>query len=66
MIDLSMVRRVDGKSAKEAVAEELFGFAISFTPDHDPTDVRTLVVRWPAFVTFALALADLAMLSRLV
>lgn len=63
MIDLSMVRRKDGKTCKEAMADEPFCFALSFTPHADPDDVRTLVVRWPAFVTFVLALSVLAVLA---
>lgn len=56
VIDLSMVRRKDGKTVREAMADEPFGFALSFTPHADPGDVRTLVVRWPAFITLVLAL----------
>lgn len=63
MIDLSSTRRKDGKTAREALRDEPFGFALSWSPDHDPDDLRTLVIRWPAFVTFALVMAILAFVA---
>lgn len=64
MIDLRMVVRKDGLTVKEAMADEPFGFALSFTPDENPDDVRTLVVRWPAFITFSLVVTILSFIER--
>lgn len=55
-VDLSMWRRADGKSVRDAMAGELIAFAVSFTPDDDPTDVRTIVFRWPFVVTIGVVL----------
>lgn len=57
MVDLSMTCRKDGKTAREALSDELLGFAVCYTPDDCPNDKRTLVIRWPAFVTFVLIIA---------
>jgi hypothetical protein len=62
MIDLSMVCRKDGKTAREALEDEPIGFALSYTPDGGSSE-RTLVVRWPAFVTFVLVLSVLALVA---
>ena len=63
MIDLSMTCRKDGKTVREALRDEPFGFALSWSPDYAPGDRRTLVIRWPAFVTFALVLPVLVLVS---
>ncbi len=64
VLDLSMFCRKDGKTVEEAMKDEPFGFAASFTPHADPSDVRTLVVRWPAFVTLLLVLLVLTLLTE--
>lgn len=65
MIDLTMMRRKDGLIATQALESEWVGVAISWSPDEDLDDIRTLVVRWPAFVTVLLVGLVLVVVARL-
>jgi hypothetical protein len=53
VIDLRMVVRKDGMTVHQALSDELFGFAVSFTPWG--CEPRTMVFRWPLFLTVLLA-----------
>lgn len=63
MIDLAMIRRKDGLTVLEAMENEPFGFAVGFRPSDDGR-TRTVVFRWPFFVTAALSWLVLAVLAR--